>query len=65
MAWQLAHDTADEIAQPLGEVRDWRAGECEAGAGQDDAQVLVVERDYTVVADKMTAWSAGQVSERS
>ena len=29
---------ADEIAQPLGEVRDWRAGRVRAGPGQDDAQ---------------------------
>ena len=29
VAAPLLHDTPDEIAQPLGEVRDWRAGECE------------------------------------
>ena len=38
VAAPLLHDTPDEIAQPLGEVRDWRAGECEPVPGQDDAE---------------------------
>ena len=38
VAAPLLHDTPDEIAQPLGEVRDWRAGECEPVPGPDDAE---------------------------
>ena len=38
VAAPLQHDTPDEIAQPLGEVRDWKAGECEPGARPDDAE---------------------------
>jgi nitrate reductase alpha subunit len=41
----LLHDTPDEIAQPLGEVRDWRAGECEPVPGRTMPKLLVIERD--------------------
>ena len=34
VAAPLQHDTPDEIAQPLGEVCDWRAGECEPIPGR-------------------------------
>ena len=34
VAAPLAHDTPDELAQPFGEVRDWRAGECEPVPGK-------------------------------
>ncbi len=55
IAAPLAHDTADEIAQPLGEVKDWKAGECEPVPGRTMPKLLVVERDYAAVADKMTS----------
>ena len=60
MAAPLRHDSADEIAQPLGEVRDWRpdsegnAG-CEPVPGQTMPKLLVIERDYPAVAAK---WGA-------
>ena len=38
VAAPLQHDTPDEIAQPLGEVRDWRAGECEPDPRPHDAE---------------------------
>jgi nitrate reductase / nitrite oxidoreductase, alpha subunit len=55
IAAPLLHDTADEIAQPLGEVRDWRAGECEPVPGRTMPKLIVVERDYPAVAAK---WGA-------
>ena len=62
IASPLTHDTADEIAQPLGEVRDWRAGECEAVPGKTMPKLIVVERDYPAVAQK---WRAlGPLAER-
>jgi nitrate reductase alpha subunit len=52
IAAPLTHDSADEIAQPLGEVRDWRAGECEPLPGRTMPKLIVVERDYPAVAAK-------------
>jgi len=46
IAAPLLHDTPDEVAQPLGEVRDWRAGECEPIPGKTMPKLIVVERDY-------------------
>ncbi|HMA47897.1 MAG TPA: molybdopterin-dependent oxidoreductase, partial [Frankiaceae bacterium] len=54
VAVPLLHDTADETATPGGRVRDWRAGECEPVPGVTMPK-LVVERDYTAIADKMAA----------
>ena len=55
VAAPLQHDTPDEIAQPLGEVRDWRAGECEPVPGRTMPKLLVVERDYPHVAERWAA----------
>ena len=55
IAAPLTHDTSDEIAQPLGEVRDWRAGECEPVPGKTMPKLIVVERDYPAVAQKWRA----------
>jgi len=55
IAAPLAHDTRDEMAQPHGRVRDWKAGECEPVPGETMPKLIVVERDYTAVADKMRA----------
>jgi nitrate reductase alpha subunit len=51
----LLHDTPDEIAQPLGEVRDWRAGECEPIPGKTMPKLIVVERDYPHVGERWRA----------
>ena len=48
----LAHDSASEIAQPYGEVKDWRKGEIEAVPGKTMPNLTVVERDYTKIYDK-------------
>jgi nitrate reductase alpha subunit len=55
LAAPLLHDTPDEIAQPLGEVRDWRAGECEPVPGKTMPKLIVTERDYPRVAEKWRA----------
>jgi nitrate reductase alpha subunit len=55
VAAPLQHDTPDEIAQPLGEVRDWRAGECEPIPGRTMPKLIVVERDYPNVAARWAA----------
>jgi len=51
----LMHDTPDELAQPGGAVRDWRAGECEPVPGVSMPRLITVERDYGAVAEKMAA----------
>ncbi len=55
VAAPLLHDTPEELAQPLGRVRDWRAGECEPIPGRTMPKLVAVERDYTAVHEKMTA----------
>ncbi|MBO0877278.1 MAG: nitrate reductase subunit alpha, partial [Pseudonocardia sp.] len=55
VAAPLAHDTPDEVAQPHGMVRDWKAGECEPVPGRTMPKLIVVERDYGAVAEKMAA----------
>ena len=50
----LNTDTPDEMAQPMGELRDWRDGEAEPIPGKTFPNVKVVERDYTKIADKYT-----------
>ncbi|MBF6334132.1 nitrate reductase subunit alpha [Nocardia transvalensis] len=55
IAAPLAHDTSDELAQAGGRVRDWRRGECEPVPGKTLPKLVVVERDYGAVAEKMAA----------
>jgi nitrate reductase alpha subunit len=55
MAVPLTHDTPDAMATPHGRVRDWKTGECEPVPGVTMPKIVVVERDYTAVADKMAA----------
>ncbi len=55
VAVPLQHDTAGATAQPGGRVLDWRAGECEPIPGQTMPNLVVVERDFPAVADKMAA----------
>jgi nitrate reductase alpha subunit len=55
MAVPLMHDTPDELAQPSGEARDWARGECEPIPGRSMPKLVVVERDYGAVAEKLTA----------
>ena len=55
VAAPLLHDTPEELAQPGGVVRDWKRGECEPVPGRTMPKLVVVERDYGAVHDKMTA----------
>ncbi len=66
VAAPLLHDTPDELAQPLGEVRDWRAGECEPVPGKTMPKLIVVERDYAAVRREVArARPAGRASSGS
>ncbi len=51
----LVHDTPQETAQPLGEVRDWRTGAVEPIPGKTMPRLLFVQRDYPHVYEQMTA----------
>jgi nitrate reductase alpha subunit len=55
IAAPLAHDTPDELAQPRGRVADWKAGDGEPIPGKTMPKLIVVERDYAAVAEKMAA----------
>ncbi len=48
----LMHDSADEIAQPLGLVKDWAKGEIDPIMGKTMPKLLVTERDYPKVYEK-------------
>jgi nitrate reductase alpha subunit len=62
VAAPLTHDTPDELAQPGGRVRDWKAGEGEPVPGKTMPRLITVERDYPAVAEKMAA--VGPLLER-
>jgi nitrate reductase / nitrite oxidoreductase, alpha subunit len=55
VAVPLLHDSADATAQPRGRVLDWKAGECEPIPGMTMPRLVVVERDYPAIAEKMAA----------
>ncbi|MFI7440003.1 nitrate reductase subunit alpha [Nonomuraea indica] len=55
VAVPLLHDTPDELATPHGAVRDWRETGDTPVPGRDFPKIVVVERDYGAVADKMAA----------
>ncbi|MEV5408836.1 nitrate reductase subunit alpha [Thermopolyspora sp. NPDC052614] len=55
VAVPLLHDTPDELATPHGAVRDWRETGETPVPGRDFPKIVVVERDYGAVAEKMTA----------
>ena len=55
VAAPLLHDTPEELAQPGGLVRDWRAGECDPIPGETMPKLVAVERDFAAVHEKMTA----------
>ncbi|HEX5535411.1 MAG TPA: nitrate reductase subunit alpha [Actinomycetales bacterium] len=55
VAVPLLHDTPDEMANPSGRVLDWKDGEHEPVPGKNLPKIVVVERDYTAIADKMAS----------
>jgi len=52
VATAMMHDSPGELAQPFGEVRDWREGDCEPVPGKTLPNLVVVERDYGAIADQ-------------
>ncbi|MFI9507822.1 nitrate reductase subunit alpha [Nocardia sp. NPDC052566] len=55
VAVPLQHDSPDALAQAGGRVLDWKAGECEPIPGRTMPKLVVVERDYAKIAEKMAA----------
>jgi nitrate reductase alpha subunit len=60
VAVPLLHDTPDELANPHGVVRDWKArpgeaAECDPVPGRTMPKLVEVERDYPAVAARMGA----------
>lgn len=62
VATPLQHDTPQELSQPLGKVKDWSKGECDPIPGKTMPQIHVIERDYSLIAEKMTALGANTVN---
>src|SRR5699024_1838439 len=52
VATPLQHDSRQEMAQPLGAIKDWSKGECEPIPGKTMPQIHVIERDYKQIYDK-------------
>jgi nitrate reductase alpha subunit len=48
-------DSPGQLAQPLGEVKDWRKGDTEPIPGKTFPSIAVVERDYTKIYDKLVS----------
>ena len=55
VATPLLHDSPGEIAQPLGEVRDWKSGAVEPIPGKTMPNLHVVERRYGDVLKMFTS----------
>ncbi|HNB79472.1 MAG TPA: nitrate reductase subunit alpha [Rhodocyclaceae bacterium] len=55
VALPMQHDSAQELAQPLGEVKDWKKGECEPIPGKTMSILKVVERDFGQTYNKYIA----------
>jgi len=55
VALPMQHDSAMELAQPLGQVRNWKRGECEPVPGKTMAALRLVERDYGQTYNKFIA----------
>ncbi|MBT9258652.1 MAG: nitrate reductase subunit alpha [Clostridiales bacterium] len=64
VATPLAHDTPQEMAQPLGTVRDWKKGEGEPVPGKTFPQLTVVERDYGAIYHRFVALGPRVKDER-
>lgn len=62
VAAPLQHDTPGQIAQPGGHVYDWKGTTLPARPGKNMPNLVVVERDYTSIADKLL--SVGPLADR-
>ncbi len=52
----LITDSKDEMAQPMGEMRDWKTGDVDLIPGKTFPKVKIVQRDYTKILDKYTTF---------
>ncbi|WP_333811576.1 nitrate reductase subunit alpha [Timonella senegalensis] len=55
IAAPLTHDTPDEMAQPHGRVLDWKDGDVDPIPGKTMPKLVTIERDYTLIGEKMRA----------
>ncbi|PHS26785.1 MAG: nitrate reductase subunit alpha [Methylophaga sp.] len=55
VALPMQHDSPFELAQPFGEVKDWKRGECEPIPGKTMPLIKIVERDYGSIYNKYIA----------
>ncbi len=62
VAKPLWHDTPEAMATVHGRVKDWRTGEVEPVPGKTLPVLVVAERDYTAIYEKMT--SIGPLMEK-
>ena len=62
VAVPMQHDTAGQISQPGGHVPDWRGTDLPAVPGKNLPALMVVERDYTAIADKLA--TVGPLADR-
>ena len=62
VAVPMQHDTPGQISQPGGHVPDWRGTDLPAVPGRNLPALMVVERDYTAIADKLL--SVGPLADR-
>ncbi len=62
VAVPLQHDTPGQVAQPGGKVYDWKDTDLPCVPGKNAPALMVVERDYTAIADKLL--SVGPLADR-
>ncbi len=62
VAVPLQHDTPGQIAQPGGTVPDWKGTDLPCIPGRNAPALIIVERDYTTIADKLG--SMGPLADR-
>ncbi|MDO4718626.1 MAG: nitrate reductase subunit alpha [Propionibacteriaceae bacterium] len=62
VAVPMQHDTPGQIAQPGGVIYDWKGTDLEAVPGRNMPALMVVERDYTAIVDKLT--TVGPLADR-
>ncbi|MFV0407304.1 MAG: nitrate reductase subunit alpha, partial [Propioniciclava sp.] len=62
VAVPLQHDTPGQVAQPGGHVPDWRDTDVPCVPGKNAPALMVVERDYTAIADKLA--TVGPLADR-
>jgi len=55
VASPLMHDSPGEIAQPMGQIKDWKTGESEPIPGKTLPNLSVLTRDYPNISKMMTS----------